>query len=212
MSVTLTDLVAELKEEEALSLVEARLAAGEDPKVLLDEGSRALDVVGRRFDRGEYFIPDLIFGGEIMAAIAARLKPHLQTQGEGETRGCFLIGTVENDIHDIGKDIVSFLLGINGFKVVDLGVNVPKEAFVRAILEHDPDIVGISGLLTSVFEDIKQTIEAIDAEGLRTNGRKIIIGGGQIDADVCTYTGADAFATDAGIGVELAIRWIEGNH
>ncbi|MCP4746603.1 MAG: methionine synthase [Desulfobacteraceae bacterium] len=204
----LTDLIADLKEQEALKLVEEMLEAGKEPNTILSAARKALDVVGERFEQKYYFIPDLIFSGELMAKVASLVKPKIQTSGnEKETIGKFLIGTVEGDIHDIGKDVVAFLMEMNGFEVKDLGVDVPKSVFVNATIEFEPDIIGISGLLTNVFDDIRDTIKAIDDAGIRKNC-KIIIGGGQLDESVRKHTNADSFTTDAGIGVQQCLEWM----
>ncbi|MGD8649675.1 MAG: cobalamin-dependent protein [Desulfobacterales bacterium] len=206
----LTDLIADLREKEALELVEQMLAAGEDPSLILEEARKALDIVGERYEKNTYFIPDLIFSGEIMARVARMVKPKLQSAHDSQQHiGKFLIGTVEGDIHDIGKDIVAFLLEMNGFEVKDLGVDVPKASFVKAIEEFQPDIIGISGLLTNVFDDIRDTIKAIDDSGLRA-GRKIIIGGGQMDDSVREHTNADSYTTDGGAGVQQCLNWMGG--
>jgi methanogenic corrinoid protein MtbC1 len=204
----LINLIADLHEKEALELVEKMLADGVDPGSILEEGRKALDIVGARFEKKQYFIPDLIFSGELMARVADVVKPKLQsTDGEQKTIGKFLIGTVAGDIHDIGKDIVAFLMEMNGFEVKDLGVDVPVNTFVSAVEEFQPDIIGISGLLTSVFDDIRDTIKGIEDAGLRA-GRKIIIGGGQLDKGIMEYTKADGFTTDAGVGVQQCLAWI----
>jgi len=207
----LTNLIADLREKETVELVEKMLEAGVDPSRILNEGRKALDIVGERFEKKTYFIPDLIFSGELMARVAEVVKPKLQSAGtEQKSTGKFLIGTVAGDIHDIGKDIVAFLMEMNGFEIKDLGVDVPISTFVSAVEEFEPDIIGISGLLTSVFDDMKDTIAAIDEAGLR-EGRKIIIGGGQLDENVRDYTKADGFTTDAGIGVQQCLTWMGGN-
>jgi methanogenic corrinoid protein MtbC1 len=206
----LTELIAALKEDEALALAKEMLEAGDSPNDILDAGRKALDIVGERFEKKEYFIPDLIFSGELMAQVAQVVKPQLQSEDtKKESIGKFLIGTVEGDIHDIGKDIVAFLMEMNGFEVKDLGVDVHKSLFVSAIEEFKPDIIGISGLLTSVFDDIRDTIKAIDDAGVRGDC-KIIIGGGQMDESLIDYVKADAFTTDAGLGVKQCLQWMEG--
>lgn len=209
--VKLTNLIADLREKETIELVEKMLAAGVDPGSILNEGRKALDIVGERYEKKTYFIPDLIFSGELMARVAAVVKPKLQSEGKKQkSKGRFLIGTVVGDIHDIGKDIVAFLMEMNGFEVKDIGVDVPVTTFVSSVEEFQPDIIGISGLLTSVFEDMKETIVAVEDAGLRV-GRKIIIGGGQLDESVRDYTKADGFTTDAGLGVQQCLTWMGGN-
>jgi 5-methyltetrahydrofolate--homocysteine methyltransferase len=118
-----------------------------------------------------------------------------------------LIGTVEGDIHDIGKDIVVFMLDVNGFEVMDLGIDVPVQKFVDAVKEFKPAVVGLSGFLTLAFDAMKATVEALAKAGLRDKV-KIMIGGGQIDDQVRKYTGADAYGADAMAGVALAKGWI----
>jgi 5-methyltetrahydrofolate--homocysteine methyltransferase len=206
----LMELVADLKEQEALELVEKMLADGVDPKEILDEGRKALEIVGYRFEEKRYFIPDLIFSGELMAQVAEVVRPKLYEDGQSTQKlGKVLIGTVQGDIHDIGKDIVAFLLEMNGFEVKNIGVDVPTAIFANEVESFQPDIIGISGLLTNVFDDIKSTIETIEGRGLR-EGRKIIIGGGQLDENVREHTKADAFTTDAGLGVQQCLAWAGG--
>jgi 5-methyltetrahydrofolate--homocysteine methyltransferase len=137
------------------------------------------------------------------------VKPKLTKAAEVKHLGRFVIGTVAGDIHDIGKDIVAFMLDVNGFDVYDLGVDVPAKEFVEKIKEVKPEIVGLSGFLTLAFDSIKETVEAIKAAGLRDKV-KIMIGGGQIDEAVRNYTGADAYRPDAMAAVSLAKEWVGG--
>jgi len=171
----------------------------------------ALEVVGERFQSGEYFIPSLIYSAEIMREIGDILKPKIKASGaQSESLGKVLMGTVAGDVHDIGKNVVTFMLQVNGFEVKDLGVDVAKETFIREIRAFKPDVLGLSGLMTSVYDTMKETIEAVEGAGLR-KGLKVIIGGGQIDETVRDYTKADAFATDAGIGVQQCKVWMGGD-
>jgi trimethylamine corrinoid protein len=210
MSERLVQLVADLEEEPALVLVRQLLVQGADPAAILDDGRAAMAVVGQRFESGEYFIPELILAGEILGALSAEVKPHL-VQGAGVTQGArVLLGTVKGDIHDIGKDIVSFMLDVSGFQVTDLGVDVPSGTFVEKIEELRPGVVALSGLLTLAYASMKQTIEAIEAAGLRGQV-KIMVGGGTLDQRVCDYVKADGFGKDAMAAVTLAKRWTGGN-
>jgi len=208
MAEDLVKAIANLHEEEALRIVEERLSAGEDAFKILADSRNALEIVGKRFENREYFIPDLVYSGEILQEIAEIVKPKLTRATEFERLGKVIIGTVAGDIHDIGKNIVTFMLDINGFEVYDLGVDVPAQKFIEKVEETQASIIGLSGLLTLAFESMKETIEIIRGSGL-SNKAKIMIGGGQINDEVRKYTGADAYGTDAMSAVSLAKEWAE---
>jgi 5-methyltetrahydrofolate--homocysteine methyltransferase len=169
-----------------------------------------MEVVGKRFESSEYFIPDLMMAGEILREISDIVKPLLQQSSGSSKKGKVLIGTVAGDIHDIGKDIVTFMLDVSGFEVLDIGIDVPVEVFVEKVKEFGPQVVGLSGFLTLAFDSMKKTVEAIQASGLR-DSVKIMIGGGQMDDEVRKYAGADAFGKDAIAAVNLCKQWIGGN-
>lgn len=207
MSGELMKAIADLEEKEALRLAREKLNSGEDPDLILEESRDGMELVGQRFGEGNYFLPELIYSGEIFKAITEIIKPKLQTNVKAKHLGKCVIGTVAGDIHDIGKDIVVFMLDISGFEVYDLGVDVPPEKFVEKIRETKAPIVGLSGFLTLAFDSMKQTVEAIKAAGLRDKV-KIMIGGGQIDDEVRKYAGADAYGRDAITGVALAKKWL----
>ena len=209
MAKDLVKTLADLKEKEALKIVEDRLSAGEDPGKILDDAKRALEIVGKRFSDCEYFIPDLVYSGEILKQITDMVKPKLTKAAEVKRLGKVVVGTVAGDIHDIGKDIVVFMLDVNGFEVFDLGIDVPAEKFVESIKKTGSKVVGMSGFLTLAFQSMKDTVEAIKKAGLR-NEVKIMIGGGQIDDQVKGFTGADACGKDAMEAVKLAKGWIGG--
>jgi methanogenic corrinoid protein MtbC1 len=162
--------------------------------------------LGERFAREEVFIPELIMGGEIMKGIAAELKPRLDAADSAAKGATVVIGTVAGDIHDIGKDVVVMMLEVSGYDVHDLGIDVPAEAFVAAIRERKPAVVGLSGLLTLAFDSMKATVDAIAAAGLR-DSVKIMIGGAPIDEQVQAYTGADGWGTDAAAALRMAADW-----
>jgi 5-methyltetrahydrofolate--homocysteine methyltransferase len=209
MSGELAKLLSDLKEPEALGCVERALGEGGDPMDLLGQAKEGMNIVGQRFAEGYYFIPDLIFSGEILKGIVKMLEPHLK-QDEKENRlGKVIIGTVAGDIHDIGKDLVVFMLDVHGFEVLDLGIDVPVQKFVDTIKESGSTVVGLSGFLTLAFDAMKDTIEAIDAAGLRDQV-KIMVGGGQINDQVKGYVGADAYGDNAMEAVKLAQGWIGG--
>jgi 5-methyltetrahydrofolate--homocysteine methyltransferase len=141
-----------------------------------------------------------------MKLITELVKPQLTREEETRKSGKIVFGTVRGDIHDIGKNIVTFMLDVNGFEVIDLGVDVPEQKFVDKIKESGASIVGLSGFLTLAFDSMKQTIRAIEDAGLR-DSVKVMIGGGQISEEIRKYTGADAYGKDAMAGVTLAKKW-----
>ncbi len=204
----LIDAIVGMREQEAIELATARLEAGGEPLEILDVCKEAMDVVGRNFEEGEFFIPELVMAGEILAQITAVVKPRVgeSADGAGERRGTVLLGTVHGDVHDIGKNIVGFMLDVNDFEVCDLGVDVAPERFIEAIEEHSPDVVALSGFLTLSFESMKNTIEAIAKAGLR-DSVKIMIGGGQVDEVILEHTGADSFGANAMSAVTLCRQW-----
>lgn len=205
----LVTAIADMKEAEAVVLVRKLIADGVAPIDILASCRQAMDIVGARFEAQEYFIPELVLAGEMLDQIGSIVKPLIKEQAGPavETAGKVLIGTVAGDLHDIGKNIVTFMLDVNGFEVIDLGVDVPKEAFVEAIKTHRPQVAGLSGFLTLAFDSMKDTIDAIEAAGLRDQV-KISIGGGQVDEQVRRYTGADAFGLTAMDAVAQCKGWI----
>jgi len=209
MSGDLVSALSNLKEEEALEITRDRLAAGDDALSILADTRRAMEIVGERFARKESFIPELVYSGEILKEITELVRPKLAKAAEAKHLGKVIIGTVAGDIHDIGKDIVVFMLDVSGFEVIDLGVDVPIQKFVEKLAETNASVLGLSGFLNMAFDAMKETIEAIKAAGLRDKV-KIMIGGGQISEEVRQYTGADAYGPDAMAGVSLAKKWIGG--
>jgi methanogenic corrinoid protein MtbC1 len=207
MSKKLVNAIADMKEEEALKLVREMVEGGSDPMAILDAAREAMDVVGQRYQEGTYFLPELILAGEMLTQITDMVKPELAKMPEVKRLGKVVIGTVAGDIHDIGKNIVTFMLDANGFDVLDLGVDVSPQKFVEAIQDFQPQVVGLSGFLTLAFDAMKETVEAIKAAGLR-DGVKIMIGGGQVNEKIQEYAGADAYGKDAMAGVSLAKKWV----
>jgi methanogenic corrinoid protein MtbC1 len=209
MSQDLTAAILAMDEDGALALVRAQLESGVDPAAVLEEAKAAMTTLGEKFECEEVFIPELIMGGEIMKGIAVELKPHLNAEAAAARRGTVVIGTVHGDIHDIGKDVVVMMLGVNGYEVVDLGIDVPIASFVAAIDEHKPQVVGLSGLLTLAFDAMKDTVAGIAVAGQRESV-KIMIGGSPVDEQICTYTGADGWGRDAAAALSLAAQWTGG--
>jgi methanogenic corrinoid protein MtbC1 len=207
MSKELVNAIADMREEEALKLVKEMVEAGSEPMAILDAAKEAMGMVGQRYEEGTYFLPELLLAGEMLNQITDIIKPELAKLPEIERLGKVLMGTVEGDIHDIGKNIVTFMLDVNGFDVLDLGVDISPQKFVEAIGEFQPQVVGLSGFLNLAFDAMKETVEAIKTAGLRDRV-KIMIGGGQMSERIRHYTGADAYGEDAMAGVSLAKEWV----
>jgi methanogenic corrinoid protein MtbC1 len=204
--------LSDMNEDDAFALAKRMLLEeNANPLRVLELCREAMDIVGKRFEKGEYFLPELVLAGEMLENIGAIAKP-LITQAPGEEPkklAKVLIGTVHGDLHDIGKNIVTFMLDINGFEVKDIGIDVPVKTFIDEISQFKPDVVGLSGFLTLAFDSMKETIEAIKDAGLRDKLKlKIMIGGGQVDETVRNYTGADAFGTNAIDAVSLCKNWV----
>jgi 5-methyltetrahydrofolate--homocysteine methyltransferase len=206
----LVEWLADMNEDDALALSNKMLLEeNADPLRVLELCRNAMDIVGKRFEEGEYFLPELVLAGEMLDTIGKVAKPLIKTAPGEEAKklGKVLIGTVHGDLHDIGKNIVTFMLDINGFEVKDIGIDVPVKTFIKEINEYQPDVVGLSGFLTLAFDSMKETIAAFEAEGMRDKF-KIMIGGGQIDDTVRGYTGADAFGVNAVEAVHLCKNWM----
>lgn len=203
---SLINAMTELKETVALQMSEQLLEEGVDAMTILDACTTAMETVGERFEKGDYFLPHLLMAGAILNQISEMIKPHIKEESAA-IKGKVLIGTVKGDIHDIGKNMVTFLLEANGFKVKDIGIDQHPDKFVEVIQEFQPQVVGLSGLLTLAFESMKETIQAIENAGLREKVL-IMIGGAQVTEQVKTYTGADAFCQDAIAGIRLTKQWI----
>ena len=208
MSQELIDAITDMREEDAIRITNELLDGGTSPLEILDACKAAMDVIGKRFETGEAFIPELILAGEMMTAVSDVIKPRMTEDVAGEKLGKIVLGTVEGDIHDIAKDIVAFMLELNGFDVTDLGVDVPVAKFVEAVKETGATIVGLSGFLTLAYDPMKETVAALREDGLDV---KIMIGGGQIDEQIREYTGADAYGRDAMAAVALAKDWAKEN-
>jgi methanogenic corrinoid protein MtbC1 len=201
----LVEAITEMREEDAVRLAQEELRTGTSPADVLDHCREAMAIIGQRFEAGDCFVPELILAGEILRQISDVVKPHLTQTVESKKIGRVVIGTVQGDIHDIGKDIVMFMLDVNGFDVKDLGVDVPAAKFVEAVKDFQPQVVGLSGFLTLAYEPMKNTIKALRDAGF---AGKVMIGGGEMDEQVRQYTSADAYGKDAVAAVSLAKQWV----
>ena len=207
MSGDYVNLLADLKENEILKLTKERLDSGEEPIKILEDSRKGMEIVGKRFADGEYFLPELVFSGELLKEVTEMVKPHLTQAAETKRLGKVVIGTVAGDIHDIGLNIVDFMLDVNGFEVYNLGVDVSVDTFVTKMKETGAPVLGLSGFLTPAFDAMKETVEAMEKAGIRDK-MKIMIGGGQMDDEVKKYAKADAYGKDAMAAVALAKQWI----
>jgi len=208
----LATLLANLEEEPVLSLVRQQVAAGDDPLQIIEECHAGMRQVGEHYEQGRYFLAGLIMAGEIFREVVEVVQPVLENRMSKQGAGRVLIGTVQGDIHDLGKNMVSMLLTCHGFTVIDLGVDVPPAQFATQASQTRPDIIGLSGVLTASYEAMRETVNLLRA-GAQPDGLSfpVVIGGRMIDDQICRYVGADYWATDAMSGVHLCQR-LMANH
>ena len=189
--------------EEAASQVQAGLEAGIAPSDILNKGCiAAMGEVGRLFEEGEMFVPEMLIAARAMQAGMTILKPHL-AEGEITSAGKVIVGTVAGDLHDIGKNLVGMMMEGAGFEIVDLGTDVSAEKFVNALREHKADIIGMSALLTTTMPSMTATIEALTEAGLRDQV-KVLVGGAPVTQAFADEIGADGFAPDASSATRVA--------
>jgi len=208
----LFNAVVEMQEDTAMELTQKYLDEGVPALDIFNCYQDALAEIGKRFEKQLYFIPELIMSGEMMKSAADLLKPYLADGGAagGSTQkklGKVLMATVQGDIHDIGKNIASMMLDLNGMEVKDIGVDVPAETIIEEAKAFGADVIGLSGLLTLAFDPMKAVVQKLEEQGLRDK-IKVLIGGGQMDEQVCKYVGADAYVTDAVVGVNYVKGWL----
>jgi len=206
----LKQAVLEGDTEKAVQLTERALSEGVDAGKILNEALvAAMDIVGKEYERGDRYVPEMLISAEAMKAAMEVLRPKLVEAGV-KARGKVVIGTVEGDLHDIGKNLVAMMLEGAGFEVTDLGTEVTAEKFVQAVKEHRPDILGMSALLTTTMTHMPEVIEALKREGLR-DGIKVMVGGAPVTQEYAEKIGADGYAPDAASAVELAKRLVGEN-
>lgn len=205
----LVETMKNLEEDKVVGEVQSRLQGNEDPIKILEDLQNGMRLVGDEYEKGNYYLSELIMSATVFQKAAELLNEKLSASCSQPEYGTFVIGTVKDDIHDIGKNIVATLLACRGFNVVDLGVDVPAEAFIEAIKKNKPAVVGLSCLLTTAFDSMKNIINAIEKAGLRS-GRSILIGGATIDSNTSKYVGADAFCLNANQAVITAQKMSGG--
>jgi methanogenic corrinoid protein MtbC1 len=199
----LISAIADLNEELALNLIRERLAENDDPLTLIANCEKGLQQVGERYAQHEYYLSGLIMGGEIFYEVMELIQPAMENRISGTGSGKILLGTVEGDIHDLGKNMFKLLLTCYKLTVYDLGVDVPPEEFLRQARKLQPDILGLSGLVTRAYDSMRETIRLFRQERCQI---PIVIGGSQLSEEVFRYTGADYWVTEADAGVELCLR------
>ncbi|AOT71492.1 cobalamin B12-binding domain-containing protein [Geosporobacter ferrireducens] len=205
---TLTDAVGDLDEGTVLDMLNEFVSTNpseEEAQKVVTACQQGMALVGDLFDKGEYFVGDLIFAGELLTGAIDVLKP---VMGGGSTAkaGVIVLGTVQGDLHDIGKNIFKSMSEAAGFEVHDIGIDVPARVFADKVKAIKPQIVGMSGVLTLALDAMKDTVEVLKEAGLR-DGVKIIIGGNPVTKEACEHIGADAFTTNAAEGVKICQRW-----
>jgi len=197
----LAQLLEQGQSQKVLALTQQLVDSGMSPQTILNDGLIAgMAVVGEKMRNGEMYLPEVLQSAGAMKASLAILKPHLAREG-AKPRGKILIGTVKGDMHDIGKNLVCIMLQGAGFEIVDIGLNVEPQKFVTAITEHTPEIVGLSAMLTTTMLNMKTTIEAIVAAGIRSKV-KIIVGGAPVSQKFADEIGADGYSRDAVLAVD----------
>jgi len=210
MKNSLFDAFVELREDDTLNIIKDMLKSGEDSNYIAEICKQALIKIGDLFARKEYFLSELVMSGEIFKEVMALLEQNMQIGDLPSKKiGKVLIGTIEGDIHDLGKNIVKNALEGNGFEVYDIGVDVSPDVFVEKVKEIEPDILGMSCLISIGWDALKDTIDALKEAGIRDKV-KIILGGGGVDNEVANFAGADAAVKDAIKGVEQCKKWVSG--
>ena len=202
----LISAIADLNEESALRLIRQRLAENDDPLTLIESCQQGLQLVGERYAQHKYYLSGLIMGGEIFYEVMELVRPAMESSISGTSSGKILLGTVASDIHDLGKNIVKLLLSCYKLTVHDLGVDVPPEEFLRQARQLQPDILGLSGLVTNSYDSMRETIGLFRREGYQI---PVVIGGSQLSKEVFQYTGADYWVNKADAGVKLILRLLK---
>ncbi|AKL95957.1 putative cobalamin binding protein [Clostridium aceticum] len=206
----LTKAIGDLEEKKVMKILNKFVATNPSDKEVqevIDACHKGMARVGDSFERGDYFVGDLIFSGEVLSEALDLLKPILKNDTSAKT-GKILLGTVHGDLHDIGKNIFKSMASAAGFEVYDIGIDQSVGAFVNKVREVQPDIVGMSGVLTVALEAMKHTVDGLKEAGLR-NDIKIILGGNPVTKEACQYIGGDAYTTNAAEGVRICRGWIK---
>ncbi|MBP2634510.1 MAG: metH 6 [Firmicutes bacterium] len=199
--IDLVKAVTDLEEDLVIEAVKDQLANSVAAVEILAQLQAGMEGVGKLYEAGDYYLSELIMSAEVFSNAAALLGSALATGGDKKAIGTVILGTVKDDIHDIGKNIVSTILNCNGFKVVDIGVDAPIETFIDAIKTHNPDVVGMFCLLTTAFDVMKETVAAVKATGTKAT---VLVGGGPVDENVAKWCNADGYCKNAYDAVEMS--------
>ena len=200
-----SDAITTGKLYEIADILKTHLGAGEKPQKCLEAMMVGLDQTGKLFEAGEYFVPELVMGGDTFKAGMEVLAP-LLISTDRKTAGVVVLGTVQGDVHDIGKNLIGFLFESSGFKLIDIGVDVPAERFVQAVKENSANVLAMSALLTTTMLGMRDVMEALKKAGLRDKV-KVIIGGAPVSQRFARDIGADAYGATAPQGVEIVRGW-----
>ena len=209
--VDLTQALADLKENEALEIVRLRLGRGDDPLQIIEDCQAGMREVGERYAQRHYYLSGLIMAGDILREITELVLPLVEEKFSGHTAGRVLLGTVQGDIHDLGKNLLLMLLRSYGFTVLDLGVDVAPGTFVQEARAFKPHAIGMSGLITAAYPTMRETVIALRAMMAEDGVQIPILLGGQVDEQVCRFVGADYWSTDAMEGVRLCQRLVDAD-
>jgi methanogenic corrinoid protein MtbC1 len=204
----LADALADLNTEKVMNLVKKLLDKGEDPLQIVEAARKGMNAVGKRFEKMEYFLTELVTSGVLFEEAMKLIEPKLKEGCNLGQLGKVVLGTVKGDIHDIGKNIVGTLLRCSGYEVIDLGIDVFPDTFVKEIQHSKPQILALSALLTTSFNSMKETVDALSRAGLRDKV-SVMVGGDPVDAKVVKYVGADGYASDAMGAVTLVESLIQ---
>lgn len=204
----LVEAMGEMDEDVIVELLNQVMAeGGKDAQKAMEACQKGMDIIGDRFESGEYFVGDLIFAGELMTQAVGILKDALVAGAEGgNAKTKMILCTVQGDLHDIGKNIVKAMLEASGFEVIDLGIDVPSAKIVETVKANDIHIVGLSGVLTLALDSMKDVVDALKAAGLK-DSVKVIIGGAPVSETSCSLTGADEWATNPQKTVQVCQKW-----
>jgi len=204
----LAEALAELQENKALGIVRLRMERGDDPLRIIEDCQAGMREVGERYAQRRYFLSALIMAGEILGQTVEIVMPAVEVKFVGKSAGRVLVGTVQGDIHDLGKNLLLMLLRTYGFAILDLGVDVPPERFVQEARAFKPDVIGLSGLITAAYASMRDTVGALRTMMAEDGVQIPVILGGQVDEQVCHFVGADHWSTDAMEGVRLCQKLV----
>ncbi|MDR9757293.1 MAG: cobalamin B12-binding domain-containing protein [Thermacetogeniaceae bacterium] len=202
----LIELFTNLEEDKVIEAVKDEIKKDTDPMAIIEACQSGMVEVGDRFEKNTYYLPELLIAAELFNAVMDILADNI-TGDDSQTKGTIVLGTVKGDLHDIGKNIFKILAEVNGFKVCDLGIDVPAGEFVEAVKKENAQIVGLSGLLTTVFTSMQEVVESLREAGLRDKV-KVIIGGAPVDESIMKMVGSDAFTRNASEGISVCKSWV----